>query len=169
MSDERDMMLMSKRRASSEEIQKLGDLLEKYEIEELLGRFKPQALKIAFDAEWLDDGALAASFPRTDTSKPYFITLSPAILQHSFDDREAFSTIILHELGHILDRIQNWTRYASCGINNVEALEFEADDFVVACGWKDSLVKTLERTVSAAQTSGNSEGMMHKRLFRLHS
>ncbi len=158
---------MTNELASAEELEKLGELLEKHEIKALLSRHKPQTLTIAFDAEWLDDGALAASFPRTDVSKPYFITLSPAILQHSFDDREAFSTIVLHELGHILDRVQNWTRYASFELNNVEALEYEADDFVVACGWKDSLLRTLQRTVSFGQASGKPEGMAHKRLSRL--
>jgi hypothetical protein len=101
-----------------------------------------------------------------DTSKPYFITLSPLILQYGLPDREAFSTIILHELGHIVDRIRNWTRYVSLQPEHIEALECESDDFVIACGWESSLVRTLRRTI-AFRPEDRAEGMVAKRLSRL--
>jgi hypothetical protein len=158
---------MSKKVATSYELEKLGILLEEYEIEALVAKHKPQNITIRFDAEWLEGDALAASFPQMDTSKPYFITLSPLILQYGLTDREAFSTIILHELGHIVDRIRNWTRYVSLQPEDIEALEYEADDFVIACGWKSSLVRTLRRTIAFRPEDKRSEGMVTKRLSRL--
>lgn len=158
---------MSKKVATSSELEKLGVLLEEHGIGALVAKHAPQNITIGFDAEWLEDDAFAASFPRMDTSKPYLITLSPLILQYGLTDREAFSTIILHELGHIVDRIRNWTRYGSLQMGNIEALEYEADDFVIACGWKDSLVRTLQRVIDLGPEDNRSERMVIKRLSRL--
>jgi hypothetical protein len=102
-----------------------------------------------------------------NSAKPYFITLSPLLLEYGLTDREAFSTIILHELGHIIDRTRNWTRYTSLDAENREVLEYEADDFVVACGWKDNLIETLQRSIVLGPKHRESEGMARKRLSRL--
>ena len=161
------MAQVSKKVATPDELEQLGTLLKQHEIEALVAKYKPQSLTIRFDAEWLEDDALAASFSRMDTAKPYFITLSPLILQYGLIDREAFSTIILHELGHIVDRFRNWTRYASLKMENIEVLEYEADDFVIACGWKDSLVSTLQRAIALGPEHRASEGIARKRLSRL--
>ena len=82
-------------------------------------------------------------------------------------DRVSFSTVILHELGHVVDRTRNWTRYASLGAENREVLEYEADDFVVGCGWKDCLIETLRRSIALGPEHRASEGMAKKRLSRL--
>jgi len=153
--------------ATPDELTKLGALLEEHNSEALIAKHKPQGLSISFDAQWLDDSALAASFPRMNSAKPYFITLSPLLLEYGLTDRAALSVIVLHELGHVIDRIRNWTRYASLDAENLEALEYEADDFVVACGWKDSLIETLHRTIALGPKPRVSEGMARKRLSRL--
>jgi hypothetical protein len=161
------MEQISKREVNPDELEKLGALLQEHDIEALVAKHKPQSISIGFDAEWLEDDALAASFTKIDSAKPYFITLSPLLLQYGLTDREAFSTIILHELGHIVDRFRNWTRYVSLDAGNHEVLEYEADDFVIACGWKDSLVKTLRRVIALGPKHRASEGMARKRLSRL--
>jgi hypothetical protein len=124
-------------------------------------------LEVSFDADWLHDNALAASFRRTGTAGPYFITLSPLLLEWSLTDRIAFSTIILHELAHVIDRAHNWTRYASTDSVDHEALEYEADDFVVKCGWRDGLIDTLHRSIALRLEHGLPEAMTSKRLSRL--
>jgi hypothetical protein len=157
----------AKKIATADELEKLGALLEQHEIEALLAKHKPQSIAIRFDVEWLDDFALAASFPRMNSMQPFFITLSPLILHYGLTDREAFSTIVLHEVGHIVDRIRNWTRYCSLDAQNIEVLEYQADDFVIACGWKNSLVSTLQRAIALGPEHPRSNGMAQKRLFRL--
>jgi hypothetical protein len=89
------------------ELERLGALLKEHEIEALIARHKPQALDVRFDVQWLDRNSLAASFPRTKTAGPYLITLSPLLLEWALTDRIAFSTIILHELAHVIDRTRN--------------------------------------------------------------
>ncbi len=89
------------------------------------------------------------------------------LLEYGLTERVSFSTVILHELGHVIDRTRNWTRYASLDAENHEILEYEADDFVVACGWKDSLIETLQRAIALGPEHRTSEGMARKRLFRL--
>lgn len=150
------------------ELEKLGTLLNEHGIEVLITRHKPQTVEVRFDVQWLDRNSLAASFPRISTTGPYFITLSPLLLEWGLTDRIAFSTIILHELGHVIDRVKNWTRYASMDpLRPPEDLEYEADDFVVACGWKDGLIETLRRTITCGRDHGMPEGMASKRLSRL--
>jgi hypothetical protein len=156
-----------KKEVTPDELMKLGALLEEHNIEALIARHKPQSLSIRFDAEWLDDGALAASFPRLNSANPHFITLSPLLLEYGLTDRVSFSTVILHELGHVVDRTRNWTRHATLDLENREALEYEADDFVVACGWKDGLIETLRRSIALGPENRASEGMAKKRLDRL--
>jgi hypothetical protein len=124
-------------------------------------------LRVSFDVDWLQHNALAASFPRTSTAGPHFITLSPLLLMWGFSDGIAFSTIVLHELAHVIDRVQNWTKYASIDLLDHEALEYEADDFVIACGWKDGLIETLRRSIALGLEHGMPEGMASKRLSRL--
>jgi hypothetical protein len=79
------------------ELEQLGALLKKYEIEALIARHKPQALDVRFDVQRLDRNSLAASFPRISTAGPYSITLSPLPVEWGLTDRVSFSTIILHE------------------------------------------------------------------------
>lgn len=150
------------------ELEQLGTLLTEHEIGALIAKHKPQALDIGFDAQWLDRNSLAASFPRMSTAGPYLITLSPLLLKWGLTDRIAFSTIILHELGHVIDRENNWTRYCSVDpLNQPESREYEADDFVVACGWKEGLIETLRQTIARGREHGLPEGMARKRLSRL--
>ena len=152
------------------ELDQLGALLKEHEIEALIARHKPQALEVRFDVQRLDGNSLAASFPRMSTAGPYFITLSPLLLEWGLTDLISFSTIILHELGHVIDRAKNWTKYASVDpLNHPEALEYEADDFVVACGWRDGLNETLSRAIARGREHGIPEGMASKRLSRLSS
>jgi hypothetical protein len=68
---------------------------------------------------------------------------------------------------HVIDRVQNWTKYASIDLLDHEALEYEADDFVIACGWKDGLIETLRRSIALGLEHGMPEGMASKRLSRL--
>ena len=150
------------------ELDQLGALLKEHEIEALIARHKPQSLEVRFDVQRLDGSSLAASFPRMSTAGPYYITLSPLLLEWGLTDRISFSTIILHELGHVIDRAKNWTKYASINpLNQPEALEYEADDFVVACGWRDGLNETLSRAIARGREHGIPEGMASKRLSRL--
>lgn len=152
------------------ELEQLGVLLEEHEIEALIARHKPLALEVRFDVQRLDHNSLAASFPRMSTAGPYFITLSPLLLEWGLTDRISFSTIILHELGHVIDRVNNWTKYVSTDpLSYPETLEYEADDFVVACGWRDGLNETLSRAIARGREHGIPEGMASKRLSRLSS
>ncbi len=106
------------------ELEQLGALLKGHEIEALIARHKPQALDVRFDVQRLDRNSLAASFPRIRTAGPYSITLSPLLVESGLTDRVSFSTIILHELAHVIDRVKNWTRYASIDpLNYPEILE----------------------------------------------
>jgi hypothetical protein len=89
------------------------------------------------------------------------------LLEYGLTRRATFSTIILHELDHIVDCTRNWTKYASLSANDHETLEYEADDFVIACGWKDSLIETLRRTIALGPEHRESGGMAKKRLSRL--
>jgi hypothetical protein len=146
----------------------LGALLERHQIEALIAMHKPLTLEVEFDVQWLDRNALAASYPRRSTAGPYSITLSPRLLEWDFADRIAFSTIILHELAHVIDRAKNWTKYVSVSpIDQPENLEYEADDSVVAWGWKDGLMATLLLTIACYREHGVAEGMIEKRLSRL--
>jgi len=150
------------------ETDQLGALLKRHKIEALIARHKPQALEVSFDVQWLDRNALAASYTRRSTAGPYFITLSPRLLEWDFTDHIALSTIILHELAHVIDRAKNWTKYVSViPIDQPENLEYEADDLVVAWGWKDGLVATLRLTIDRYREHGMPEGMVDKRLSRL--
>ena len=150
------------------ELEQLWALLKEHETEALIAKHKPQVLEVRFDVQRLDRNSLAASFPRISTAGPYSITLSPLIVEWGFTDRVSFSTIILHELAHVIDRVKNWTRYTSVDpLNYPDILEYEADDFVVECGWKDSLVATLLLTIARYREHGMTEGMVDKRLSRL--
>ena len=149
------------------EKEKLGALLDKHDIEALIARYKPQGLEVRFDVQWLDRNALAASFARSSTVGPYFITLSPKLLEWDFTDRIVFSTVILHELAHVIDRAQNWTKYVSVNpLDQSETLEYEADDFVIAWGWRGGLIETLRLTVARFREDGIPESMADKRLSR---
>ena|SRR5580704_3518973 len=150
------------------ELEQLGALLKEHDIEALIARHKPQALDVRFDVQRLACNSLAASFPRNSTAGPYSITLSPLVVEWGLTDRVSFSTIILHELAHVIDRVKNWTRYASIDpLDYPEILEYEADDFVVACGWRDGLIETLRLTIARGREHGIPEGMARKRLSRL--
>jgi len=150
------------------ELEQLGALLKEHEIEALIAKHKPQALDVRFDVQRLDRNSLAASFPRISTAGPYSITLSPLLVEWGLTDRVSFSTIILHELAHVIDRVKNWTRYASIDpLNYPEILEYEADDFVVACGWRDGLIETLRLAIARGHEHGIPEAMASKRLSRL--
>ncbi|MGC1461191.1 MAG: hypothetical protein WA802_03250 [Terracidiphilus sp.] len=150
------------------ELERLGALLKEYEIQALIARYVPQAAEVRFDVQRLDGDSLAASFPRMKSEGPYFITLSPLLIDWDLTDRVAFSTIILHELAHIIDRVRNWTRYSSNSpLDCREALEYEADDFVIACGWRDGLIATLRRSIECQREHGMPEDMTSKRLSRL--
>jgi hypothetical protein len=161
------MVDVTKKEVTQGELEQIVALLKEHEIEALVAKRKPQGLEVSFDVDWLQDNGLAASFPRTNTAGPHFITLSPLLLEWGLTDRIAFSTIILHELAHVIDRVQNWTKYASIDPQDHEALEYEADDFVVACGWKDGLIETLRRSIALGPGHGAPEGMASKRLSRL--
>jgi hypothetical protein len=129
------------------ELEQLGALLKEHQIEELIAKHKPQTLDIRFNVQRLDHNALAASFPRMSTTGPY-----------------------LHQLGHVIDRVKNWTRYASIDpLNYPGTLEYEADDFVAACNWRDGLIETLRLTVARGWQHGIPDGMASKRLSRLSS
>jgi hypothetical protein len=150
------------------ELEQLGALLKEHEIEALIAMHKPQALDVRFDVQRLDRNSLAASFPRTSTAGPYFITLSPLLLEWGLTDRISFSTVILHELAHVIDRMKNWTKYASIDpLEHSEALEYKADDFVVEWGWRDGLIETLRLAIARAREHEIPEGMASKRLSRL--
>jgi len=152
---------------TQDEMSQLGALLREHEIKALIARHKPQTLDIKFNAQRLDRNSLAASFPRISTAGPYFITLSPLLLEWGLTDRISFSTVILHELGHVIDRVKNWTRYVSTDpLNYPENLEYEADDFVVACGWREGLIETLRLAITCGREHGIPEGMAGKRLSR---
>jgi hypothetical protein len=161
------MAEVTKKDATQGELEQLAALLKEHGIEALVAKHKLQDLRVSFDVDWLQDNALAASFPRTNTAGPHFITLSPLLLKWGLTDGIAFSTIILHELGHVIDRVQNWQKYTSIDSLDHEVLEFQADDFVVACGWKDSLIETLGRSIALGLEHEVQEGMARKRLSRL--
>jgi hypothetical protein len=158
---------ISRKEVTRDESERLAVLLEEHQVAALVAKHTPRGLKIGFDLEWLKDNALAASFPRTNTAGPYNITLSPLLLEWGLTDQIAFSTIVLHELGHVVDRVQNWKQHGSMEPQDHEAFEYAADDFVVACGWKDSLVETLRRSISLGSKAAVQEGMAKKRLTRL--
>ena len=158
---------VTKKEVTQVELEQLSLLLREHEIEALLAKHKPQGLQVSFDVDWLQHGVLAASFRRIKTAGPYFITLSPLLLEWGFTDRISFSTIILHELAHVIDRVQNWTKRASIDPLDHEALEYEADDFVVACGWKDGLRETLRRSIALGLEHGVPERIARRRLSRL--
>lgn len=105
---------------------------------------------------------MAASFPTLDGAKSHLITLSPLLLEYGLTDRVSFSTVILHELGHVVGRARNWTRYASLDVENHRVLQYEADDFVVACGWKDGLMETLQSAIARATEHKGSERMQRR-------
>jgi len=150
------------------ELERFAALLKEHEIAALIARHKPQPFGVRFDVQRLDHSSLAASFPRMSTEGPYFITLSPLLLDWGLTDRVAFSTIILHELGHVIDRVRNWKRYFSINpLSYPEGLEYEADDFVVACGWGDGLIETLRRAIACQREHAMPGGMASKRLLRL--
>jgi hypothetical protein len=165
--EEKLKVQLRKREVTPDELQKLGALLEQHNIEALLAKHKPHSLCIGFNVEWLADDALAASFLRLDSAKPHFITLSPLLLEYGLTDRVSFSTIILHELGHVVDRVRNWTRDPLLDAEIAELSEYQADDFVIACGWKNSLVETLQRTIALGPEHRASESMARRRLSRL--
>ena len=160
-------MVEAKKSVTQSELDQFSALLKEHEIEALVSKHKPQGLQVSFDVEWLRDNALAASFPRTNTAGPHSITLSPLLLMWGLTDGIAFSTIILHELGHVIDRVRNWKRYGVIEPLDHEVLEYEADDFVVACGWKDSLIETLRRSIALGMEHEVQAGMARKRLSRL--
>jgi hypothetical protein len=149
------------------ELEQLAALLKEHEIEALVAQHKPQGLEISFNVDWLRHNELAASFARTNTAGPRFITLSPRLLEWGLTDRIAFSTIILHELARVVDRLQNWTKYASNAPLDHEVLEYEADNLVVAWGWKDGLIETPRRSIALGSGHEIPEGMASKRLSRL--
>lgn len=161
------MVEVTKKKITQRELEQFKALLQEHEIESLIAKYKPQGLEISFDVDWLHHYGLAASFARTNTAGPHFITLSPLLLEWGLTDRIAFPTIILHELAHVIDRVQNWTKYASRDPLDHEALEYEADNLVVAWGLKDGLIETLRRSIALGSEHGESEVMASKRLFRL--
>jgi hypothetical protein len=161
------MVEVTKKTVMQGELEQLAALIKEYEIEALVAKHKPRGLRVSFDVDWLQHNALAASFRRTNTTGPHFITLSPLLLEWGLTDGMAFSTIILHELAHVIDRVQNWTKYASIDSLDHETLEYEADDFVVACGWKNALLETLRRSISLGLEHGVPVGMTSKRLSRI--
>lgn len=57
--------------------------------------------------------------------------------------------------------------YGSIEPHDHERLEYEADDFVVGCGWKDCLIETLRRAIALAMKHGGGGGITRKRLSRL--
>jgi hypothetical protein len=156
-----------RKEVTQNESERLAVLLREQQVAALVAKHAPRSIQIGFDVEWLKDNALAASFPRMTTAGPYNITLSPLLLECGLTDQLAFSTIVLHELGHVIDRVQNWKRYGSTELLDIEASEYAADDFVVACGWRNSLIQTLRRTIALGSTVAVSEGMANKRLTRL--
>jgi hypothetical protein len=158
---------VTKKEVTQSELDQFSALLKEHEIEALVAKHKPRGLQVSFNVEWLRDNALAASFRRTQTAGPYPITLSPLLLKWELADGIAFPTIILHELGHVIDRVQNWKRYGSIEPFDHEILEYEADDFVVGCGWKDSLIETLRRSIAHSMEDEVQEEMARKRLARL--
>jgi hypothetical protein len=93
------MIEVTKKVVTQGELEQLVALLGERRIEALVAKHKPQGLRVSFDVDWLQHNALAASFPRTSTAGPHFITLSPLLLMWGFSDGIAFSTIVLHELG----------------------------------------------------------------------
>ena len=161
------MVEVTEKEATQDELEQLEALLKEHEIGALIAKHKPLGLEVSFDVGWLHRNALAASFPRTNTAGPYFITLSPLLLEWGLTDRIAFSVIILHELAHVIHRVRNWTKYVSIDPVDNENLEFEADDFVIACGWKDGLIETLRRSIALSLEHGVPEEMASKRLSRL--
>jgi len=104
------MVEVTKKEVTQRELEQIVGQLKEHEIYALVANHKPQGLEVSFDVDWLRHNALAASFPRNNTAGPHFITLSPLLLAWGLTDRIAFSTIILHELAHVIDRVQNWTK-----------------------------------------------------------
>jgi hypothetical protein len=107
------MVEVTKKKVTQGELEQFEALLKEHEIETLVAKHKPQGLDVSFDVDWVHNNGLAASFPKTNTAGPHYITLSPLLLEWGLTDRIAFSTIILHELAHVIDRVQNWTKHAS--------------------------------------------------------
>lgn len=162
------MVEVTKKDVTQGESEQLKALLNEHEIGALVAKYKPNGFEVSFDVDWVPQhNGLAASFPRASTAGPYFITLSPLLLEWGLTDRIAFSTIILHELGHVIDRVENWTKYPVTDPEDIEALEYEADNFVASCGWKDRMIETLRRSIALGAEHGMSEGMTSKRLSRL--
>ncbi len=162
-------MDVTEKEVTQDELERLNALIEKHEIQALVAKHKPQNLEISFDASWIQPNALAASYKRVKTDGPCYITLSPLLLEWGLTDRVAFSAIILHELAHVLDRVKSWTKYDPNNSLDHEALEYEADEFVVACGWKQGLIETLRRSISLLSEHGFPDGMASKRLAHLLS
>lgn len=161
------MVEVTKKEVTQSELDQFSALLKEHEIEALVAKHRPQGLQVSFEVEWLRDNALAASFRRIHTTGPHSITLSPLLLEWGLTDGIAFSTIILHELGHVIDRVRNWKKYGSIDLLDHEALEYDADDFVVGCGWKDSLIETLRRTIALGMEHDVQAEMAGRRLVRL--
>ena len=143
------------------------DLIKTHETAALVKKHKPE-LKIAFDAERIKDDAFAASYERQQTDGAWYITLSPRIIECGLTDYESFSTIVLHELGHIVHRLQAWgSPELRHSLNDQFLREYIAHDFVISCGWKTQLRNTLLRTEALREESGLAPGIGSKRLERL--
>jgi hypothetical protein len=76
-------------------LEQLVALLKEHEMEALVAKHKPHGLQVSFDVDWLQYNALAASFRRTNTAGPHFITQSPLLTKWGLTDCMAFSTIVL--------------------------------------------------------------------------
>ena len=160
---------MASKEVTSAESEQLRTLLKDLEIRALVAKHKPQHIEVDFNFLWLNAGSLAASFPRIQTAGPYVITLSPLLLKYGLSDQIAFPTIILHELGHVADRVNNWRQYHSTNHVDREQAEYKADDFVIECGWKDNLIATLRRSIDLYIEHNVPAPMTNKRLSRLLS
>jgi hypothetical protein len=157
----------TKKEPTESELELLSALLNAHQVRTLVANYKEHSLEVDFNVERIRGHGLAASYRRQTTTGPYFITLSPLLLEWELTDRVAFSTIILHELGHIVDRVHNWTDHASIEQTDAEAKEYKADAFVVSWGWGDALVDTLRRSIVLEQEHGATSDLTSKRLARL--
>lgn len=156
------------REITREEICQLEALLIEHDLHSLISRLKPSQLEVEFDFRWLGSSVLARSPFRNRTAGPYFIELSPLLLDWGFTDRGMFLAVVLHELAHVLDTYKNWGRHISVGdLADREILEFEADNFVVEKGFTSGLLEALKLTVARYREHGLVSEMTDKRLSRL--
>lgn len=116
-----------------------------------------------------DDGYYGKADGGSVVQPPPRIFVSMKVLRSMLAiNPDCLCALLLHEVGHLdhMYRIVNG-RAAKSDLGNEDLLEAVADDFVVAAGLRDALIKGLEITEAQAIGDGRENGSSSRRLRRL--